>query len=104
MRRVYWTGYCYKPRNQAIYEINQIVNQYGALLDFKMFSDVSMSLVIEIEARNLAVLKHALQEWVQIDEDAPFESNGKQTCFILAHLTFTKGTGNLKIEVPAVPG
>jgi hypothetical protein len=75
MGKIYWTGICSRERNEAISAISTIINRHGCFTDFKLFSDVSLGMVIEVEER-----------------------------IVLLNVTFTRGTGNLEREVPAVPG
>jgi len=39
-----------------------------------------------------------------MDKFEPLNSNNKKERIIFLNITFSKGTGNLKIEVPSVPG
>ncbi|WP_242926401.1 hypothetical protein [Pontibacter vulgaris] len=104
MQSIYWVGYCDKERNQAINEINKIINQHGFTADFKMFSDVSLSMIIEIEERRVDALYKDLAKYMQLNDSRPLNSGSAQERTVLLHITFTKGTGDLRIEVPAVPG
>lgn len=46
---LFWKGYCKESRYTALDKINRIVNNSGDVVDVKQFSDVSMSLRIELE-------------------------------------------------------
>jgi hypothetical protein len=101
---MYWKGYSHKDRNIAIYDIENLVNKYGSITDFHMFSDVEINLKIEIEERKIYKLYVELKDYLDLDnfEDLDSESTNDRT--ILLNITFLKSTGNLKIEVPNVPG
>jgi hypothetical protein len=59
MKHIFWTGYSQGDRHEAIDSIKCIVSQYGDLVDFKFFSDISLSMTIEIEALKLILyLRH----------------------------------------------
>lgn len=47
MTKYYWTAFCKQNRHAAIDKIVQIINTYGAVIGSKMFSDLSLSLIIE---------------------------------------------------------
>ena len=101
---LYWKGFCNKDRNIAIYEIENVINQFGFIIDFHMFSDIEISIKIEIEEQNIYKFYTDLKTCLDLNdfEDLNPKSNYDRT--ILLNITFSKSTGNLKIEVPAVPG
>ncbi len=51
MGKIYWTGICSKKRNEAMGAISTIINRHGFFTDFKLFSDVSLGMFIEVEER-----------------------------------------------------
>lgn len=104
MGKLYWTGICSKERNQAITQIGAIINRHGFFTDFKLFSDVSLSMVIEIEERKVDALYEELADYLALEDFSPVHSNSAKERIILFHVTFTRGTGNVAREVPAVPG
>ena len=101
---LYWKGFCNKDRNVGIYEVERVINQYGFIVDFKMFSDMEINLKIDIEERNIDNLYHALSAYLSLNELKDISSSARTGRIVLLNITFTQATGNLKIEVPAVPG
>ena len=101
---LYWKAFCNKDRNIAIYEIENVVNQYGFITDFHMFSDIEISIKIEIEEQNIYKLYKDLKTYLDLNDIEVLNSKLKNDRTILLNITFLKSTGNLKIEVPAVPG
>jgi len=101
---IYWKGFCRKNRNSCIYEIENIVNRYGSIMDFKMFSDLEIGIKIEIAEQKVYKLHKDLIEIIEIDDfgDLKSESNTERT--ILLNVTFLQGTGDMKIEGPIGPG
>lgn len=101
---LYWKGFCNKDRNEGIFEVERVVSKHGYILDFHMFSDLEINLKIEITEKNLALLFHDLSMVLDLqDTGTAFpETNLERSLFI--NITFTKSTGELKIEVPSVPG
>lgn len=104
MKRFYWTGYSNKQPNLAISEIEQIINHHGFLVDFKRFSDISISLIIEIQEQKAVKLYNDLKNYMVLTDSDFISSGSEEECTILFNITFTKGTGNLRIEIPSVPG
>ena len=104
MGRIYWTGICNKERNEAIGAISTIINRHGFFTDFKLFSDVSLSMVVEVEERNVDALYAELGNYLALEDFPAVTSTSAKERVILLNITFTRGTGNLEREVPAVPG
>ena len=101
---LYWKGFCNKDRNIGIYEVERVVNKYGFIIDFHMFSDLEINLKIEIEERNISSLYHGLAEVLTLNDLKKIPSTDPTGRLILMNITFTQSTGDLRIEVPAVPG
>jgi hypothetical protein len=104
MKSFFWTAYCSKDRVLAISEIQNIINKYGYIVDFKKFSDISIAISIDIEEHNIDKLYGALKEFMNLNEFEKLNSVSKNECKLFINTTFLKGTGNLRIEVPSVPG
>lgn len=104
MQRIYWTAYCNKDRNQAIFELEKIINNHGFITSFNRFSDIAISLIIEIEQRKINALYNDLVNFCSISEICNIDSDSETECIILLNLTFTKATGDFVIEIPAIPG
>ncbi len=84
--------------------IKRVVAKYGDIVDFKLFSDISLSMIIEMEESNIDKLYDELADNIAIDNFEYLNSMSKKERTVYLNVTFTKGTGNLIIEVPAVPG
>jgi hypothetical protein len=104
MENIFWTGYCNDARHSAINKIQLVVAKYGDIVDFTFFSDISITLKIEIEEFVIDELYNELIHNLGMDKFEPLNSNNKKERIIFLNITFSKGTGNLKIEVPSVPG
>lgn len=103
-KHLYWKGYCHGERHASIYDIENVINKNGYIDDFHMFSDMAISLKINLEERHVAALHKDLADIVQMTELNPEELQSSNECTVYLNLTFSHATGNLKIEVPAVPG
>ena len=104
MNRYFLTGYCNHERTHAISTIEKIISRHGFVTDFKRFSDISLCLTIEIEERKVEKLYTDLKAFMSINPNDPMVSESQKDCMILFNITFTKGTGDMIIEVPPIPG
>jgi len=104
MENVFWIGYSNEERHSAINKIQRIISKYGNVVDFKLFSDISLSIKIEIEELNINKLYDELSLNIGIDKFEYLNTIAKKERTVYLNVTFNKGTGNLKIEVPSVPG
>ena len=100
----YWHGISHKDRNPAIHELEGIVNRYGFITDYHMFSDMEISFHIEIEEKRIPGLFTDLEDLISLEGRGPVDPESEQERSILLRVTFVKSTGNLEIEVPSVPG
>jgi hypothetical protein len=104
MQKIYWTGQTAQAGPGALSEVARVVNAHGFLIDVKPFSDLSASLVIEIEERKIAGLYHALQACLTLNEPLlPYPDSARERT-ILFHLSLAQGTGLARAPVPEVPG
>ena len=103
MQKLYWKGICHDERIKAIREITAIVDKHGTILNFQKFSDVILSLVIEIEPKKLSLLYKCLGEIMLIEglDKKTSEFSGGTILFL--QVTFAQSTGDLEIEVPNIP-
>jgi len=104
MNTDFWTAYSNDERHTAINKIQSVVSKYGDIIEFKFFSDISITLIIEIIESKIGKLNYELRDIIAIDKYDHYNSNSQIERTIYLNITFTKGTGNLKIEVPSVPG
>lgn len=101
--KINWKAFASGNRNQAIDRIKAaIVESGGSLMNFKLFSDIGMSMIIEIECRSIKNLHTSISRAVTLAEDPTEVPEG--LCYVLLYLSFIEGTGDLQIEVPDVPG
>jgi len=104
MENIFWTGYSHDERHSAINKIQSVVSKYGDIVDFKLFSDISLSLTIEIEEFKIDKLYDGLSKNIAIEKSEYLNSISRNERTVYLNITFAMGTGNLKIEVPSVPG
>jgi len=104
MENLFWIGYSNEERHSAINKIQSIISKYGDVVDFKLFSDISLSIKIEIEELNINKLYDELSHNIRMDKFEYLNSIAKKERTVYFNVTFNIGTGNLKIEVHSVPG
>ena len=103
MKRYYWNGISKDERIKSISEITTIIDRFAAIKNFQRFSDISLSLVIEIEEFKINDLYTCLEKIMYIEGFDHTLSDSTAECIILFNITFTKGTGDLKFEMPSIP-
>ncbi|MDX5584883.1 MAG: hypothetical protein QNK20_08100, partial [Aureibaculum sp.] len=77
----------------------------GCIMNFNMFSDLALTLSIEIEENKIQTLHKALSLVVNISEfeldDLNLESKKERLIFM--NISFGSGKGEPKHEIPEVP-
>jgi hypothetical protein len=101
---IHWKGYSNQNRNQTIYEMEKIVNVHGCITDFHRYSDLEICVRIEIEERHIRDLYHSLRTCLEISTIEGLMTESRKERIILLNITFSEGTGDLRIDVPSVPG
>lgn len=104
MQPLYWTGISSKDRLIAIDELTNIINSHGILLNHQLFSDISISLMIEAEAKSILPLWSALNKVMSVESKGNTAVPEAKDCTIFLNITFTQGKGDLIRETPNVPG
>lgn len=104
MENIFWTGFSAGDRHTAIDEIKRAVSGFGYIVDFHIYSDISLSMTIEIEEKNIDNLYDALTHIIDLHNFDYLNSRSNKERTVYLNIAFSKGTGNLRIEVPSVPG
>ncbi len=103
MRRYHWSGISTDERMKAIAEISDIVSSYGTIINFQRFSDISLNLVLDIKESKLTDLRTSLTKIMSLEDMETSLTDSIADCTILLNIIFTKGTGDLEIEIPDIP-
>lgn len=102
-----WEGFSTHDRIEGIERIKDAISRNDAyILNFNMFSDLALSLSIEIEENRIMDLHTALKKIITVS-DIDVEkmiSTSQRAWLIFLNISFSKGAGKLKTDVPAVPG
>ncbi len=104
MENIFWTGFSDDERHAAIDKIQNVISKYGDVVDFHLFSDISISMTIEIDEFKIDKLYDELTKIIGVQQFEYLNSTSKAERKVYLNISFAKGTGNLKIEVPSVPG
>jgi hypothetical protein len=99
MNRYYLTGVCIDERTIGISKIQDSVNQYGSIIDFKFFSDISISFIIEISENKVKEMHTNLSDVISLSDLKIPPSESNNDCIILLNISFTKGSGNKRNEI-----
>ena len=106
-KKLNWTAVSNTPRIESIEHIKDAISSSnGYIVNFNMYSDLALSLSIEIEESSILKLHSALNNIVRISSLNPqetFKSIDKEW-FVFLNISFGKGSGKLQIETPNVPG
>ena len=104
MQNVFWTAYSNQSRTAAISQLEEIISRYGYIVQFQPFSELSLSIQIEIAESRIDALYASLEKQMRLDAFEKLNSASDRERNLFLNVTFIKGSGDLKIEVPAVPG
>ena len=102
-QRIFLKAYCNQSRYEAIGALEDIISEHAYIVEFMPFSDIALSLIIEVSGKNLKALMNDLEKYTHLPElqISPEQDREYQ---LMLHVTFINGMGNLKHEVPNVPG
>ena len=104
MKTYFFSIICRSNRYVALAELERCIAAYGFVTDFKFFSDLSASLQIELQQKNLEPLKTSIAAIAHVESDELHMGKPEVECTLFCNITFAQGTGELTIDVPAVPG
>ncbi len=102
MNNIFWKWYSNDDRHASINTIKSVVAKYGDMVEFKLFSDTSLTMVIEIEEYKINNLYSELTETIGIEKFTYLDSMSKRERSVYLNITFAKGTGNLIIQIPSL--
>ncbi|MCC6817403.1 MAG: hypothetical protein IT245_00730 [Bacteroidia bacterium] len=100
---LFWSAVGHGNRVSVISDCEKIINDLGFIIEFKKFSDLALSLQIDIQADRILILYNALKKVLNLD---PFDTNeiNEHIKTVFLNISFADGHGDLRIEVPDVPG
>jgi len=102
-----WQVFSNSNRNAVIDQLKDVIsNNGGCIINSNMFSDLALSLSIEIEENSISKLHQALISIAQVSEfdSTAINSQSNKEWIIYLNVSFGGGTGDLKKEIASVPG
>lgn len=104
-KKLRWTAATSIERNRAIELIKDCISTHdGYIMNFNIFSDLAINLCIEIQEHQILNLYEGLKKIVTIsDVDDTVNPQSKKDWLIFMNISFGKGTGSLKSDIPEVP-
>jgi hypothetical protein len=103
IRKLNWELFSPQERASAIDELKRSINRCdGYIITCEMFSDLSMSVILEIEEKHISELHKELKKVVSIsDLDKKLISNDTENEWtILMNISFARRTGKLRHQKP----
>ena len=107
LKKLQWQAFTNEDRNSTIEKVKEVISgSDGYITNFHMFSDLALSLSIEITENSIHELHKALGNVLTVSEFNPedIRPTSKKEWLLFVNISFGRGTGELKKEVPAVPG
>jgi len=113
MDRIFVEAYCSHLRNEIIHKIQKVISENGGwIVDHQMFSDKSITLLIETDNLKLEKMFHDFQ-MIEVNMNSnrlntillgfPQDQNpGKINLYMV--INFMENHSSRQIKVPAVPG
>ncbi len=102
-----WQAYSNQDRHGILAKIKDVIaSNDGYILNFNMFSDLAMTLSLEIEERHVIDLYNSLCDICGMSDldTKEISQDSKKERVVIMNISFGKGKGKLKINVPEVPG
>jgi mRNA deadenylase 3'-5' endonuclease subunit Ccr4 len=102
-----WQAYSSNNRNKVIDAVKGVISSSdGCIVNFNMFSDLAISISIEIEENGIEGLHQAFSSILNISDIELDKINIKSNkeWLVLLNISFNKGKGELKRNIPDVPG
>ncbi len=107
LKKLNWQAYTSKDRNEITEKIKDLISHNdGCIVNFTLFSDLALTLSVEIEEQHILTFHKALSEVLSVDalDDTIINPASNREWIIFLNISFSFGTGKMKRIVPAVPG
>ncbi|MFZ4985740.1 MAG: hypothetical protein ACOYLF_09785 [Blastocatellia bacterium] len=114
--RIYLQAYTRAERHLIIEELREAIAAAGGwIVDFQLFSNLALSITIEIDPAGPARLVESLERLdLQLSaesrataltrSEAPNKKSEGREILVLLNLTFRQGDGELRLPIPPIPG
>lgn len=107
IKKINLQAFTSKERNKALELLKSIISRHdGHIINFQFFSDIAISFTIEILGSGIIGLYEELKQEMSVNEFVMGDpsTNLSKDCWVLLHVSFVKGTGDKRFEIPVVPG
>ncbi len=107
MKKLNWQGISGEGRHKMIAAVRDAIDdQEGCIINFNILSDLQLFLMIEIPENKISALYQTLEQMMTISPMNGEHLNSKSTkeWVLFLNISFSTGSGNLRVEVPEVPG
>jgi hypothetical protein len=104
-QKLNWDIYSNQERIKGIEELKSIISSHdGFIVNHNFFSDLALSLTIEIEENKIKGLHNALGNAVAVSdlEQKTLDPESTKEWWVFLNVSFNKGTGELKNNIPSV--
>ena len=104
-KKLNWEAYTGSERNKVIDEVKELITiNDGYIINFNMFSDLSISISIELAEKQIQKLHSAFSSIMSISdfEKEELSLNSSKECIIFLNISFSSGNEELKREIPVV--
>jgi len=106
-QKLNWQAYSTRNRNEIIEEVKEVISASdGYITSFNMFSDLALNPSIEIEENGIQVLHKALSRILTVSDfdEKDINVESRKEWLIFMNISFGAGKGDLRRNIPAVPG
>ena len=106
-KKLSWQAVSNNDRMEVIEVVKDLISAHdGCVMNFNMFSDVALSMSIELEENRVAGLHKELAAAVHLSEleATQVRADSTKECLIFLHVSFGTGKGTLKQVIPEIPG
>lgn len=100
---IFWSAIGHGGRIEVIQACEDIINKFGFINEFKQFSDLALSMSIEVSPDKIRTLYESLKDNLRLDP-FDFKEVNENTKNVFLNISFADGHGDLRVEVPQVPG
>lgn len=99
---LFWKGSVPGNRTEVISKLILISGRYGMVLNSKSYSDLDISLVLEVESVKLQELQSELSGFAAMDYGQDIPSHQKHDVLVHINLSFYTGTGDIEHDVACI--
>lgn len=107
LKKLNWQGYTNDNRNLVIDKVKTAINKSEAyIVNFNTYSDLALSLSLEVEEKSIRPLYNSMAEILTLSAQKldVLDQNSNTEWLVLMNISFGSGKGDMKSDIPNVPG